>query len=158
MYLISTMHLHELLRPRHEQPLGGQKPTQKTSYHLTKVEAGPLISFKLSRWWPKPSPTRALEREKIKIMNRTEKHKHLLQLHIKVSFSWNSQHHIYSQGAKTLFWSTIQEQLLVLTDILLFDGLLALAQLEITLKLHYTPTKQRVPENAWTTINSFRLW
>ena len=53
MYLISTMHLHELLRPRHEQPLGGlQAHAFKQSCYvvdlsLTKVQA--LISFKLSR-------------------------------------------------------------------------------------------------------------
>ena len=39
--LISTMHLHELLRPRHEQPLGGLQQSPRkvgTSYIvLTKV-------------------------------------------------------------------------------------------------------------------------
>ena len=35
MYLISTMHLHELLRPRHEQPLGG---LQAHAFLNSKVE------------------------------------------------------------------------------------------------------------------------
>ena len=40
MYLISTMHLHELLRPRHEQPLGGLQPTQRR-YKSNKGYYGP---------------------------------------------------------------------------------------------------------------------
>lgn len=42
MYLISTMHLHELLRPRHEQPLGGlQAHAFKQSCYESNKGSGP---------------------------------------------------------------------------------------------------------------------